>query len=47
VAPPGHLGDLSAQPKVAVFNAPEAIGLSAAEAAELTRMLRIVRTRLS
>ncbi|GAA3612832.1 hypothetical protein GCM10022419_117300 [Nonomuraea rosea] len=36
-----------AQPAVVTFNAPEAMGLSAAEAAELTRLLRIVRATLS
>ncbi|TDE27329.1 MarR family transcriptional regulator [Nonomuraea mesophila] len=36
-----------AQPKVEEFNAPEAIGLSAAEAAELSRMLRVVRDTLA
>ncbi len=34
-------------PAVAAFNAPENIGLSAAEAAELTRMLRAVRDTLN
>ncbi|MDH2429671.1 MarR family winged helix-turn-helix transcriptional regulator [Sphaerisporangium sp. TRM90804] len=36
-----------AQPPVAAFNAPGAIGLSPAEAADLTRLLRIVRETLS
>ncbi|TDD22008.1 MarR family winged helix-turn-helix transcriptional regulator [Nonomuraea diastatica] len=36
-----------AQPKVEEFNAPEAIELSAAEAAELSRMLRAVRDALA
>ncbi|WP_061293165.1 MarR family winged helix-turn-helix transcriptional regulator [Herbidospora cretacea] len=36
-----------ALPAVAAFNAPENIGLSEADAAELTRMLRAVRAALS
>ncbi len=36
-----------ALPAVAAFNAPENIGLSDADAAELTRMLRAVRDALS